>query len=153
MKRILFLLMFLTSLTMAFSQPIQTFTPPSGNIDSATIKYATATISGGGTLTITATVTPIPNTGTTLAGICYVEYSDGVNGWAPLKTVKLINTGSARANIIEQDTFSYDATHLTYSWVVNTSQTVNNHPGYQYRVAFKPTTRKITGIAAAIRRQ
>ena len=153
MKRILFLLMFLTSLTLAFSQPIQTFTPPTGNIDSSLVEYATATINAGGTLTITTTVTPVTNTGTTIAGIAYVEYSDGVNGWSPLKTVKLINTGSARTNIIEQDTFAYDATHLTYSWVANTYHYPYNHPGIQYRVAFKPTTTKITAIAVGIRRQ
>jgi hypothetical protein len=130
MKKYLFLLFAFIS-CFAFSQPVTSFTLPTGSVDSSTVKYATTSIGGGGTLWIKCDVTKLPNSGTTLAGRVTLQMSDGTSAYVPCST----------------DTFTLAnvTTIQSHSWLVNNLLTSGlNHPAYTYRLVFTQVTSKLT---------
>lgn len=122
----------------ALAQPITAFTPPTSNVDSSSVKYATASIGGGGTLWVQTVVTKVANSGTTLAGYAILQYSTDGTIYQNCPTYK--------NGTVAVDTFTFANTTAAqgYSWLINNPACPTNHPAYKYRIAYVLTTCKIS---------
>lgn len=145
MKKLVFLCMFMATMLASFGQTT-TMTPPSGSVDSATVKYLTVTVSNGGVMVIQPVITKVANTGSTVAGYCLLQGSvDGTN-FVNVPTWKSAKyAATAQYNLYDTDTFTLTnvTTAQTKAWEVGNYDGTGNIYSY-YRVAVVMTTTKVT---------